>query len=79
MASRPLPQIATSRIKRWMIDHDHTALLVGALDRVYAQVWSWQERAHQRRMLRGLDDHLLKDIGRSRAEAEAEGRKPFWR
>ena len=39
----------------------------------------WQERARQRRNLSGLDDHLLKDIGISRADAEAEAIKSFWR
>ena len=40
---------------------------------------AWQERARQRSQLCGLDDALLKDIGCSRAEAEAEAAKPFWR
>jgi uncharacterized protein YjiS (DUF1127 family) len=38
----------------------------------------WIERHRQRRALRELSDHVLKDIGISRAEAEREGRKPFW-
>jgi uncharacterized protein YjiS (DUF1127 family) len=36
-------------------------------------------RQRQRRALLELDDHLLNDIGVSRGEAIAEGRKPFWR
>jgi len=45
----------------------------------YWYLWErWQERARQRRALLGLDDHLLRDIGISRAEAEREGRKPLW-
>jgi uncharacterized protein YjiS (DUF1127 family) len=39
----------------------------------------WLERSRQRRALRGASDHLLKDIGISRAEAEYEAVKPFWR
>ena len=39
----------------------------------------WAVRANQRRNLIDLPDHLLKDIGISRAEAEREGGKPFWR
>lgn len=39
----------------------------------------WQERSRQRHMLMGLDDHMLRDIGLTRAEAEAEFRKPPWR
>jgi uncharacterized protein YjiS (DUF1127 family) len=36
------------------------------------------DRRRQRRTLLGLGDHLLRDIGVSRGEAIAEGRKPFW-
>ncbi|MFQ5936329.1 MAG: DUF1127 domain-containing protein [Acidiferrobacterales bacterium] len=39
----------------------------------------WHERARQRQALLALDDRLLKDIGISRADAEIEGNKPFWR
>ena len=39
----------------------------------------WIERYRQRRALLELSDHMLKDIGISRVEAEHEGRKPFWR
>jgi uncharacterized protein YjiS (DUF1127 family) len=39
----------------------------------------WQERARQRRALRHLDEHMLRDIAVDRASAEAEARKPFWR
>lgn len=42
-------------------------------------VWRWRERARQRRALLALDDRLLSDIGISRAEAEGEACKPFWR
>lgn len=34
--------------------------------------------ARSRRALKHLDDHLLRDIGLNRAEAEAEMRRPFW-
>jgi len=40
---------------------------------------TWQERARQRRHLRSLDDHMLRDIGLSRADVEGEAGKPFWR
>lgn len=35
-------------------------------------------RARQRRLLLGLDDHLLRDIGVTRADALREAGKPFW-
>jgi uncharacterized protein YjiS (DUF1127 family) len=39
----------------------------------------WARRRRQRDALLSLDDSLLKDIGLTRLDAEAEGRKPFWR
>ncbi len=39
---------------------------------------TWEQRRTQRRQLAELDDRLLHDIGRSRAEVEAETAKPFW-
>ena len=47
-------------------------------DAVFAAL-AWHDRARQRHHLMGLDEHQLKDIGVSRAEAEHEARKPFWR
>jgi len=40
---------------------------------------NWFERARQRRHLGQLSDHMLKDIGLSRADVESETAKPFWR
>jgi uncharacterized protein YjiS (DUF1127 family) len=39
----------------------------------------WQERARGRQQLRTFDEHLLRDIGITRLQAEAEADKPFWR
>lgn len=39
----------------------------------------WRERARQRRQLAGLPDHMLNDIGISRAQAWMECDKPFWK
>jgi uncharacterized protein YjiS (DUF1127 family) len=39
----------------------------------------WHERARQRRQLETLSDHMLRDIGLSRADVLAEATKPFWR
>jgi uncharacterized protein YjiS (DUF1127 family) len=36
------------------------------------------ERQQQRRALRELDRHMLRDLGITREQAEAEARKPFW-
>ena len=40
---------------------------------------AWDEKRRQRLALLALSDEILKDIGISRAQAEAEGSKPFWR
>ncbi len=34
----------------------------------------WRER----QSLKRLDDHLLRDIGHTRSEADAEARRAFW-
>ncbi len=39
----------------------------------------WLDRIDQRMALEELDEHLLQDIGKTRLEAEAEAKKPFWR
>lgn len=39
----------------------------------------WSDRSRQRRQLAELDDHMLRDIGLSRADVMAETTKPFWR
>ena len=39
----------------------------------------WRERVRGRQQLRTYDDHLLRDIGITRLQAEAEAHKPFWR
>jgi uncharacterized protein YjiS (DUF1127 family) len=39
----------------------------------------WRQRARGRQQLRSFDDHLLRDIGITRLQAEAEAHKPFWR
>ena len=40
---------------------------------------TWFDRARQRRQLCELSDHMLRDIGLTRADAWAEYAKPFWR
>jgi uncharacterized protein YjiS (DUF1127 family) len=38
----------------------------------------WNQRARERRQLECLSDHMLRDIGLSRADVMAEATKPFW-
>ena len=49
------------------------------LDRVIETPFVWAERVAERRHLAQLDDHLLRDIGLSRADLDAVSTKPFWR
>lgn len=51
----------------------------GALVALFDMVATWNERRRQRRALEALPDHLLQDIGLSRADAVNEAEKPFWR
>jgi uncharacterized protein YjiS (DUF1127 family) len=39
----------------------------------------WLQRRRERRHLGALSDHMLKDIGVTRADIYAETRKLFWR
>jgi len=38
----------------------------------------WLEIKQQRRRLAQLDDYMLRDIGLTRADVQAEIEKPFW-
>ena len=38
----------------------------------------WQDRRRQRYILQTLDDHMLHDIGISRADVDAEAKRQFW-
>jgi uncharacterized protein YjiS (DUF1127 family) len=50
----------------------------GSLVAVAVKLLEWQSRAWERRHLAGMSDHMLKDIGLSRADIEREVSKPFW-
>ena len=52
---------------------------VAVLDRLFDAPFVWAERAAERRHLAQLDDHLLKDVGLSRADIENVSARPFWR
>lgn len=55
-----------------------SALGAAAL-RGYCTIQLWSGRAQQRAALATLSDRMLKDIGISRASANLEAAKPFWR
>ena len=64
----------------------HSALRAGrlverlhrTLSRVILMLLRWQELARQRRALGALSDHMLKDLGLTRADALREAGRPFW-
>jgi uncharacterized protein YjiS (DUF1127 family) len=39
----------------------------------------WRRRTRSRRELLTLNEHMLKDIGITRVDAQYEAAKPFWR
>jgi uncharacterized protein YjiS (DUF1127 family) len=39
----------------------------------------WSRRRHDRRALSQLDDHMLRDIGFDRTQADEMASRPFWR
>jgi uncharacterized protein YjiS (DUF1127 family) len=39
----------------------------------------WHQRARDRQQLQSLSDHMLRDIGLTRADVFLEASKPFWR
>jgi uncharacterized protein YjiS (DUF1127 family) len=48
------------------------------LNTAVVQLTVWIARYRQRRELLAFSDHMLKDVGISRADAEHEGTKHFW-
>lgn len=70
----------TSETISLRIAHDRKTRLSmrDRMEHLWYRLEQWRERSRQRRALLNLDDRLLRDIGVSRADAEREGRKPFW-
>ncbi len=46
---------------------------------VKQKILFWFERSKQRKQLAKLDDRLLRDIGLTRDQVQAEISKPFWK
>ncbi len=53
-------------------------LLISFLNNAWSQVKHWREVSAQRHQLKDVSDHILKDIGFSRVDAEREASRPFW-
>jgi uncharacterized protein YjiS (DUF1127 family) len=50
-----------------------------AARRMAHMVWVWRSRVETRRAMSMLSDHVLRDIGLTRADVDREVMKPFWR
>ena len=46
--------------------------------RLWTTLANWQNRAMMRQHLLGMNEHMLKDIGLTRSDAQREANKPFW-
>jgi uncharacterized protein YjiS (DUF1127 family) len=50
-----------------------------AVDGLLTRLARWNRRVNERRAMRRLDDHLLRDIGIGRLQLEQMAARPFWR
>lgn len=63
----------------WTSPRDAARVAIDRFGALVDALLDWHERARQRRALLSLGDRALQDFGASRADACAEGDKPFWR
>lgn len=74
--TRPMAdRCAADRSERGLVDRALAAMVTRAVDRILL----WIDRWRQRRHLGALSDHMLKDMGLSRFDADQEASKRFWR
>jgi uncharacterized protein YjiS (DUF1127 family) len=59
--------------------HDLAVAALTHVSEALISLFDWLDRARQRRQLLGLSDRALQDFAASRADAEGEASKPFWR
>lgn len=65
---------------RWYALVSSTSLApLRGLGIVSRRIVRWRRLVYERRLLASLDDRMLRDIGVTRSDAQAESRKPFWR
>jgi uncharacterized protein YjiS (DUF1127 family) len=58
---------------------ERVAAFLHMVRRIPHILWPWFIRAKSRHALAMLSDHMLRDIGLTRADVERELMKPFWR
>ena len=77
--------MTTLRLHKFIEDIEISATLYGMVQRIEAAAIKvpktlaiWVSRTEERRQLAELNDHMLKDIGLTRAEVAVEINKYFW-
>ena len=69
---------ANDKSGSYFVRPTRTKAVGGLVTRLFDHLFTWLDRARQRRHLGELDDRQLRDIGLSRAEVEHEVSRPFW-
>jgi uncharacterized protein YjiS (DUF1127 family) len=76
------PEFSSALRLPWRVASEAGALLVRSVAGIFIRVGTVlaraQERSRQRYALMELDDHMLRDIGLERDQAEREWSRPFW-
>ncbi len=54
-------------------------LILNGFESAVETLQLWIDRHHHRQQLSQLSDHMLKDIGLSKADVYKEVQKPFWK
>jgi uncharacterized protein YjiS (DUF1127 family) len=75
LGNNPLAAPMRRTLAWWLLLTDHGRRWTSA---AISTVVLWVERSRSRRVLATLDDHQLRDVGISRADARLESAKPFW-
>lgn len=73
-----MAQIHHTDALHFLADRPLTPFSTVALQ-VVVTIVKWEERHRTRKALAQLDNRLLDDIGITRADAQLETQRPFWR
>lgn len=78
--TKSIPNYSISRPGRFDLSFaDSLRVLRRVATGIVDLLLTWQERANQRFRLEQMNDHMLKDLGISRADVYHETAKPFWK
>jgi len=65
-------------LKASYLPNGRSASFASLLLAYWQRLGRWHALYRQRRQLAALSDHMLKDLGLSRADIETEANRPFW-